>query len=149
MPIAFDFDADHGVPNTPFGSEIFDAAERHSLNPQLVAAVIAVESAFDSDAVSPKGARGLMQLMPATATRFGVDPDDAFKPVLNIDAGSRYLRWLGERFPDDLPKVLAAYNAGEGNVDRYGGVPPFRETQNYVQKVYAKLGLEPALAIGE
>ena len=147
MPIVFDFEEDAVAPETPYGDLIFETAERHSLNPELVAAVVAVESAFRPDAVSPKGAMGLMQLMPATASRFGVDPSNAFEPSANLDGGVRYLRWLGGRFPDDLPKVLAAYNAGEGNVDRYDGVPPFRETQNYVQKVYARLGLEPALAL--
>lgn len=149
MPIVFDFEGDPEVPDTPYGELIHATAERHSINPDLVAAVIAVESAFDPEAVSVKGAQGLMQLMPATALRFGVEADEAFQPAANIEAGTRYLAWLGDRFPGDLPKVLAAYNAGEGNVDRYEGVPPFRETRNYVQKVYARLGLEPALAVAE
>ena len=108
-------------------------AAHHALDTELVLSVIAVESAFDAEAVSPKNAQGLMQLIPATAERFGVR--DPFDPRQNVMGGVKYLAWLIERFDGELDKVLAAYNAGEGKVDRYGGIPPYPETQNYVRKV--------------
>ena len=98
----------------------------------LIQSVIQVESSFRETVVSPKGAQGLMQLMPATAERFGVQ--DAFDPQQNIRGGTQYLRWLYQRY-QSWPLVLAAYNAGEQTVDKYGGIPPYRETQNYVRKV--------------
>jgi len=128
--------------DTPYAGLILDAARRHGLNPQLVAAVVRAESAFKPRAVSHKGARGLMQLMPATARRFGVEVAELFTPERNLDAGSRYLRWLVDRFPDDLPRILAAYNAGEATVERYQGVPPYRETRNYIRRICKTLGLE-------
>ena len=139
VPIAFPKSA--GIPDTPYGELIFAAAEKQRLNPQLVAAVVRAESAFDPHAVSHKGARGLMQLMPATARRFGVATEDLFDPQRNLEAGTRYLVWLSKRYPDDLQRILAAYNAGEGNVDRYDGVPPFKETRNYIRRIYSALGL--------
>lgn len=135
------FDPSHPVPETPYAELIYGAAERHGLNPALVAAVVRAESAFEPAAVSVKGAQGLMQLMPATARRFGLAGGEVFEPAKNLDAGSRYLRWLTDRFDGDLPSVLAAYNAGEGAVDRYQGVPPYRETYRYLRRIYATLGL--------
>jgi hypothetical protein len=133
--------ADGGAaPATPFGAEIFETARRHGLDPALVAAVVRAESAFDPRAVSHKGARGLMQLMPATARRFGLAAHEIHDPAKNLDAGTRYLAWLLERFAGDVERALAAYNAGEGTVARYGGVPPFRETRNYLRRIYATLG---------
>lgn len=129
------------VPDTPFGREIWEAARRYGLAPELVAAVVRAESAFDPRAVSIKGARGLMQLMPATASRFGVPPGEIHDPERNLDAGTRYLAWLLDRFDGDVVLALAAYNAGEGTVDRYEGVPPYRETRDYVRRIYASLGL--------
>ena len=129
------------VPETPYGELIYQAARRHDLSPGLVAAVIRAESAFNPQALSHKGARGLMQLMPATARRFGVGHTELFEPVRNLEAGTRYLRWLAERFGEDLPRILAAYNAGEGAVARYGGVPPYRETRNYIRRIYKTLDL--------
>ncbi len=134
----------HEPPATAYGELIYDAARRHELNPELVAAVIRAESGFDARAVSSKGARGLMQLMPATGRRFGLRPSELFDPAKNIDAGVRYLRCLADRFAGDLGKVLAGYNAGEGSVDRYGGIPPYRETQGYIRRIYAVLGLAAA-----
>ena len=113
------------------------AARRHGLAPELVAAVAAVESAFDPAAVSPKGAQGLMQLMPATAASLGVA--DAFDPAANLDGGSRHLRALLQRYDGNLEKALAAYNAGEGAVQRHGGVPPYRETREYVKRVLERV----------
>ncbi|HEX6863078.1 MAG TPA: lytic transglycosylase domain-containing protein, partial [Thermoanaerobaculia bacterium] len=92
-------------------------------------------------AVSHKGARGLMQLMPATAQRFGVRKEQLFDPKHNLEAGVRYLSWLMDQFPTDLAKILAAYTAGEGAVARYKGIPPYRETQNYVRRIFTNLGL--------
>jgi hypothetical protein len=137
------------VPRVPYGREIYTAARRHGVDPELVAAVVRAESAFDARAVSAKGARGLMQLMPATARRFGLAPERAFDAAANVEAGTRYLAWLLERFEGNLALALAAYNAGEGTVERYGGVPPFRETRSYVRRVFETLGLTgPSLASG-
>jgi soluble lytic murein transglycosylase-like protein len=108
-------------------------AQRHGLDPNLVLAVVGVESDFQPDAVSHKGAQGLMQLMPATARELGVT--DALDPAQNLDGGTRYLRMLMARYGGDLGKALAAYNAGPGAVKRHGGVPPFRETHHYIDKV--------------
>jgi soluble lytic murein transglycosylase-like protein len=110
-----------------------EAAERHKLDPALIRAVIETESAWDPLAVSYKGAQGLMQLIPATADRFGVA--DPFDPTQNLEGGVKYLRWLLERYGGNLEHALAAYNAGEGAVDRAGGVPRISETVAYVQKV--------------
>jgi hypothetical protein len=138
--VDIDFAAGQGVPATPFGELIFAIAERHAINPQLVAAMVRAESAFDPQAVSRKGAAGLLQLMPATARRFGVSAAEVFDPERNLDAGVRYIRWLSERFDGDLPLVLAGYNAGEATVDRYRGVPPYTETRNYIRRVYSGIG---------
>jgi Transglycosylase SLT domain len=110
-----------------------EAAERHQVDPALVRAVIETESNWNASAVSRKGALGLMQLIPTTAQRFGVN--DAFSPKQNVDAGVKYLKTLLERYNGNLDLALAAYNAGEGAVDRAHGVPAFRETRNYVQRV--------------
>jgi len=114
------------------------AAHRYGVPEQLVSAVIRVESGFNSRAVSRKGARGLMQLMPGTAAILGVR--DSFDPLENIDGGVRHLRGLLERFSNNLPLVLAAYNAGEGAVNTYGGIPPYPETQAYVGRILSILG---------
>jgi hypothetical protein len=110
-----------------------EAAERHHVDPALVRAVIETESNWNPEAVSRKGALGLMQLIPTTAQRFGVN--DVFNPKQNVDAGVRYLRTLLERYNGNLDLALAAYNAGEGAVDRAHGIPSYRETRNYVQRV--------------
>ena len=110
-----------------------DAAQRHDLDPALVKAVITTESGWNSRAISQKGAMGLMQLIPATAQRFGVG--NPFDPAQNVEGGTTYLKTLLERYNGDLTKSLAAYNAGERAVDLSGGVPAYRETQRYVQKV--------------
>lgn len=112
---------------------IKSAADRYGIDFRLVEAIIAVESNFNPWAVSPKGAMGLMQLMPETARRYAVN--NPFDPVQNIGGGIRYLRDLVDRFPGDLRSILAAYNAGETAVERYRGVPPYRETRQYIKKV--------------
>lgn len=112
---------------------ILQACEKYNVDPALVKAVIRVESNFNPLAVSPKGAQGLMQVMPQTAARYR--EKDMFSPIINIQVGTRHLAYLMKRYSDNLPLVLAAYNAGEENVDRYKGIPPFRETQGYVKRV--------------
>jgi soluble lytic murein transglycosylase-like protein len=123
------------VPQEKLDQLVQQSAEKHHVDPALVRAVISTESNWNARAVSPKGALGLMQLIPGTAQRFGVG--NAFDPAQNVDAGVQYLGMLLERYNGDLSKALAAYNAGPGIVDRFGGVPNFRETRNYVQKVTA------------
>jgi hypothetical protein len=127
----------------PAQGALREAAKRHAIDYELLQALIATESGFDAQAVSPKGALGLMQLMPATAQRYGVRADKRgslekklFDPRVNIAAGSRYLSDLIEMFPGDIELALAAYNAGEGAVQRAGNkIPNYRETQNYVKTV--------------
>ncbi len=116
-----------------FSEEIGEIAARHGVAADLVAAVIRVESAFNPRAVSNKGAQGLMQLMPRTASSLGVR--NAFDPRENIDGGVRHLRYLLDKYPGNVSLALAAYNAGEKAVDQYGGIPPYAETQQYVQKI--------------
>ena len=139
--VRLDFEETAKVPDGPYGSLIYETAKRHSLNPQVVAALVRQESAGKPRAFSRKGARGLMQLMPATASRFGVKKEQLWDPAKNVEAGVSYLRWLADRFPNDLARILAAYNAGEGAVERYGGIPPYRETRDYVRRIYTTLGL--------
>lgn len=110
-------------------------APHYGIDPMLVMAVIQAESAFNSSATSPKNAQGLMQLIPETAERFGVK--DTWNPIQNIKGGTAYLHWLLRRFDGKLDWVLAAYNAGEGAVERYKGIPPYSETQNYVKQILA------------
>lgn len=123
-----------------YNDAITAAAMRYRVNPALIKAVITAESCFKNQASSNKGAGGLMQLMPATARRFGVD--DRFDPNQNIDGGTRYLRWLLNRYGGSLPHAIAAYNAGEGRVDYYGAAVPIQETAVYTRRVlnaYSKL----------
>jgi soluble lytic murein transglycosylase-like protein len=131
----------HNIPAGPFGDLIYQVAARYSLNPHLLAAIVRVESSFNPRALSRKGACGLMQLLPETARRFGLRRKDLFDPAKNLEAGARYLKWLSRRFGEDPIRVLAAYNAGEGAVQRYGGVPPYKETRNYVNRIFSLLGL--------
>jgi len=116
-----------------FAAEIRRSAQKHGVDEAIVRAIIHAESAYRPNVVSPKNAQGLMQLIPATARRFGVN--DAFDPAQNIDGGVQYLAFLLKRYKNDLTLASAAYNAGEGAVDRFKGVPPYRETRNYVVRV--------------
>jgi hypothetical protein len=128
-----------GNATVPFAALIEPLAARHQVDPMLVRAVIEVESAYVPTARSRKGAMGLMQLMPATAKRYALD--DPYDPEKNLEAGIRHLRDLLDRYEVGL--ALAAYNAGEGAVLRYGGVPPFPETRDYVARVLRRAGLAP------
>ena len=123
--------------NAVLDAYINEAAAAYGLDPCLVVSVMRAESGFNRNALSPKGASGLMQLMPATAARFGVR--NIFDPREYILGGAKYLRWLLDRFQGDVRLVLAGYNAGEGAVEFYGHrIPPFLETQNYVRTIYAR-----------
>ena len=117
---------------------IFRAGEKAGVDPRFIHAVIKQESKYNPKAVSYVGAEGLMQMMPATAKRFGLK--DPFDPAANVAAGTKYLKWLLARFNGDVSLALAGYNAGEGAVDKYKGVPPFGETQNYVKKIVSNYG---------
>jgi soluble lytic murein transglycosylase-like protein len=120
--------------NTPYAAEIDAAAKKYNVDPALLRGLIRQESNFNPNAGSPAGARGLTQLMPGTAAALGVDPS---VPAQAIEGGAKYLRQQLDKFGGDPAKALAAYNAGPGAVQRYGGIPPFAETQNYVRKVLA------------
>jgi soluble lytic murein transglycosylase-like protein len=126
----------------PYESTVREAAVRHAVSPTLVDAVIRVESGYDPTAVSPKGASGLMQLMPGTAARLGVA--DRFDPRESIGGGVRHLRHLLDRYRGDVALALAAYNAGERAVDNHRGIPPYPETTRYVRMVLQQAGLAPA-----
>ena len=133
-----DLSAAYAGGNAPTGSANLSAmidgiSSNYHLDPDLVNSVIHAESGFNSRAVSPKGAQGLMQLMPQTASRLGVE--NAFDPAANLEGGTRYLRALLERYNFDLIKALAAYNAGPQRVEQYRGVPPYSETQAYVARI--------------
>lgn len=119
-----------------FDAIIRQAAQTHGISEGLIKAVMHTESGFNVHARSPVGAQGLMQLMPATARRFNVS--NAYDPHQNIMAGAKYLAWLMKRFNGNTTLALAGYNAGEGNVAKYKGVPPFRETQDYVRRVTSR-----------
>jgi hypothetical protein len=128
-------------PVTDIHALIQDAAKKHRVPPELVSSIVAVESGFIWDAVSPKGAVGFMQLMPETAREYGADPTD---PEQNVDAGTHYLRVLLDRYykhSNSMVRAIAAYNAGPTVVDRYHGVPPFPETRQYVARVLRFLRL--------
>jgi soluble lytic murein transglycosylase-like protein len=119
-----------------YAARVQELSARYDLSPALIEAVVWQESRWHAGAVSPVGARGLAQLMPATAQSLGVDPDD---PAANLEGGARYLRQQLDRFDGDLEKALAAYNAGPGRVQQAGGVPRIRETQTYVAAVLGRL----------
>jgi hypothetical protein len=118
--------------HVPYGAIIFREARRNDLAPELVAAMVHTESDFRTTLVSHKSAQGLMQIVPSTARELGIE--NPFDPEQNIAAGTKYFRYLLNRFENETV-ALAAYNAGEGNVERFGGIPPFRETQNYINRV--------------
>ena len=123
----------NGYPLNDFSNETFEASKKYGINENFIKAIIAAESNFKADAVSPKGAIGLMQLMPKTALRLKVV--DPFDPYQNIDGGTRHLKHLLKQFKGNRHLALAAYNAGEHQVKKYGTIPPFKETSSYVRKV--------------
>ena len=126
----------------PYGNLIRAAALKHGLDEKLITGVIAVESNFNPRAVSRKKAQGLMQLIPQTAARYSVA--NIFDPAQNIEAGTHYLKDLLEKYRGNLSLALAAYNAGPEMVERYGGIPPFPETQKYVRQITARLSSTPS-----
>lgn len=132
MPLTFQ-PAKHSVNETDFDEIVDQAAAAFNLPVKLIKSVIQKESNFNPNAVSSAGASGLMQLMPGTARSLGVK--NILDPAENVFAGTKYLRQMMDKYDNNLELALAAYNAGPGNVDKYGGIPPFKETQNYVQKV--------------
>lgn len=138
---SLDYRPGQPAPEVPYGDLFLEIGREHQLNPDLLAAMALAESSYDPGALSSKGARGLLQLMPATAERFGVSPSELYDPSRNLLAAARYLTWLRRRFEDDLPRVLAGYNAGEGAVDAHDGVPPYRETVAFIGRIYGFLGL--------
>ena len=127
--------AANGAPPQPLSipDAVAAASDRYQLDPDFLHSVIKAESGYNPKAVSPKGARGLMQLMPQTASDLGVQ--NAFDPASNVDGGTRYLRELLEKYNFDVAKALAAYNAGPQRVEQYHGVPPYRETRSYVARI--------------
>jgi hypothetical protein len=137
QPVDIETPAPVAAPDSAVRTLVEEAAKTFDVSPALVDSVIQVESNYNPNAISPKGAQGLMQLMPATARRFGVK--NSFDAKQNIEGGVRYLKFLQQTFKDDR-LAIAAYNAGEGAVAKYGNVPPYAETMNYVAKVGKKYG---------
>jgi soluble lytic murein transglycosylase-like protein len=132
------------VPSARVDALVTSSCTAYGVDPALIKAIVVNESGFDANATSSAGAQGLMQLMPATAASLGVT--NPYDPAQNILGGTRYIKGLLDRFDGDVPLAVAAYNAGPGAVEKYGGVPPYAETQNYVQNVlasYAKYRAQP------
>ena len=121
--------------NANYSDIVVPLSNKYGMDWRLVTAIIATESSFNPCAISPKGAVGLMQITPELAGEYQVRGKDMFDPAQNVRTGILHLRRLSKRYNGDLQLTVAAYNAGEGNVDRYGGIPPFKETQNYVKRV--------------
>ena len=129
------FSEEQPLPAAQYAEMFYEVGRKYALNPSLLASIARAESDFEPWARSHKGAIGIMQVMPATAERFGVDPDQLYDPLTCMDVGARYLAHLRQRYDGDLTLMLAAYNAGEATVERYGGVPPYSETQSYIRRI--------------
>jgi hypothetical protein len=123
------------VPDFTYSDIVYPISMKHKMDWRLVAAVIQAESSFNPDAVSPVGARGLMQLMPATAADYGVTLKTIHDPAANVEAGVKHLKMLARLYDGDIPLIAAAYNAGQGTVAKFEGIPPFEETRTYVERV--------------
>lgn len=134
--------AQPAAPKPDVHAMVQKAGTEHGVDPDFVASVVHAESNFNAHAISPKGACGLMQLMPRTAQQLGVK--DSFDPAANVDAGTKYLRALLDEYHGDAAKALAAYNAGEKRVEQYKGVPPYRETHAYVRRIIAEYNRKKA-----
>lgn len=130
--------ADLPLPQFRYASLVLPLSEKYGMDWKLVAAVMAIESNYNPRAISSKGAIGLMQLMPSTAALYSVSSKELFNPKKNIEAGVLHLKMLNDRYDGDLSRVIAAYNSGEGAVDRYNGVPPYRFTRAFVRRVMAR-----------
>jgi len=130
--------ADLPLPQFRYANLVLPLSEKYGMDWKLVAAVMAIESNYNPRAVSEKGAIGLMQLMPSTAALYSVSSKELFNPKKNIEAGVLHLKMLRDRYDGDLSRVIAAYNSGEGAVDRYNGVPPYRYTRAFVRQVMAR-----------
>jgi soluble lytic murein transglycosylase-like protein len=130
--------ADLPLPQFRYASLVLPLSEKYGMDWKLVAAVMAIESNYNPRAVSAKGAIGLMQLMPRTAALYNVSSKQLFNPKKNIEAGVLHLKMLHDRYDGDLSRVIAAYNSGEGAVDRYNGIPPYRYTRAFVRRVMAR-----------
>ncbi len=124
------------IRDNPYRTMFIEVGRRYSLSPRFLASIAQAESNFEPWARSNKGAIGLMQVMPATAERFGVDPDQLYDPLVSLDVGAQFLTHLRKRYEGDVVLMLAAYNAGESAVERFGGVPPYQETQTYIRRVH-------------
>jgi hypothetical protein len=123
------------MPALPYADIVYPISMKHNVDWRLVAAVIQAESGFNPDAVSPVGAHGLMQLMPATAADYGVTLKSIHDPEANVEAGVQHLKMLANLYDGDIPLIAAAYNAGQGTVAKFNGIPPFEETRTYVERV--------------
>jgi hypothetical protein len=135
IPVQMDIIQPEALRPLPYSDIVYPVSMKHNVDWRLVAAVIQAESSFNPDAVSPVGARGLMQLMPATAADYGVTLKNIDDPESNVEAGVQHLKMLSRLYDGDIPLIAAAYNAGQGTVAKFDGVPPFEETRNYVERV--------------
>ncbi len=134
--VELDFQEGESFQKSAYSAMFVEVGRRYSLSPRFLASVAQAESNFEPWARSNKGAIGLMQVMPATAERFGVDPDQLYDPLISLDVGAQFLSHLRRRYDGDVALMLAAYNAGESAVERFGGIPPYLETQTYIRRVH-------------